>query len=79
MGSLCSREYKWDMSKYEPLWNYMQQKQELTVELSFDAVKDVLGFPIDHSFLNYKKELEPYGYRVKKIFLKDKKILFEKV
>lgn len=67
------------MSKYEPLWQHMQKQTNDLVELSFDDVQQVLGFPIDHSFLNYKKELEAYGYRVKKIYLKDKKIAFEKV
>lgn len=67
------------MSKYSTLWEYMQKQTDEIVELSFDAIKDILGFPIDHSFLNYKKELEAYGYKVKKIFLKDKKVAFEKV
>lgn len=49
------------------------------VELSFDKIQKILGFPIDHSFLNYKKELERYGYRVNKIHLKEKSVLFEKV
>ena len=49
------------------------------VELSFAAIQDILGFPIDHSFLNYKKELERYGYRVGRIHLKEKRVVFEKV
>ena len=49
------------------------------VELSFDKIQDILGFPIDHSFLNYKKELERYGYRVGKILLKEKRVVFERV
>lgn len=51
----------------------------MAVELSFDKIRDILGFAIDHSFLNYKKELEDYGYRVKKIYLKEKRVMFEKV
>lgn len=66
------------MSKYNPLWRYLQTRTEDRVELSFDEIKDILGFPIDHSFLNYKKELLDYGYQVQKIFLKEKKIVFEK-
>lgn len=66
------------MSKYDPLWQYFQRKNDAEVELSFDAIKDILGFSIDHSFLNYKKEVEAYGYRVKKIYLKEKKVAFEK-
>lgn len=30
----------------------------------------MLGFEIDHSFLDCKKELEEYGYKVGKISLK---------
>ena len=66
------------MSKYDPLWDYLKSNKNDSIELSFDAIKDILGFPIDHSFLNYKKEAITYGYKVKKIFLKDKKVLFEK-
>jgi len=35
--------------------------------------------PIDHSFLNCKKELLNYGYKVGKISLKGKTVDFEKV
>lgn len=42
--------------------------------LSFEEINEVLGFKIDHSFLNYKKELEEYGYRVEKIYLKEKRL-----
>lgn len=66
------------MSKYNPLWRYLQTRAEDRVELSFDEIKNILGFPIDHSFLNYKKELLEYGYQVQKIFLKEKKIAFER-
>jgi hypothetical protein len=67
------------MSKYEPLWRYFGNKKEPLIALSFEEIQDILGFPIDHSFLNYKKELEEYGYAVKKISLKDKHILFERL
>lgn len=66
------------MSKYQPLWEYMHKQVDDQVDLSFEEINDVLGFTLDHSFLNFKKELEGYGYRVKKIFLKDKKVTFEK-
>ena len=67
------------MSKYDPLWRHFRGLDKPKVELSFDAIQDILGFSIDHSFLNYKKELERYGYRVSKIHLKEKSVLFEKV
>ncbi len=66
------------MSKYDPLWQYIDDTDGDDMELGFDAIESILGFPIDHSFLNYKKELEAYGYRVKKIHIKAKTVEFEK-
>jgi len=34
--------------------------------------------PIDHLFLNFKKELTNYGYQVGKISMKEKSVSFEK-
>lgn len=67
------------MSKYEPLWKYVQKNEEENLVMSFDEVKNILGFEIDHSFLNFKKELKNYGYEVVKISLKEKKIFFQKI
>lgn len=71
------------MSKYNDLWIYIdlifKQKSKEKIELSFNQIKDAIGFEIDHSFLNYKKELLDYGYKVEKIKLKDKKIVFSKL
>lgn len=39
----------------------------------------LLGFPLDHSFLNYKQEAEQYGYRVEKISLKEKWVRFVRI
>lgn len=47
--------------------------------MTFDAIGTILGFEIDHSFLNAKKELTAFGYAVKKISLKEKCITFEKM
>jgi hypothetical protein len=67
------------MSKYDPLWRYLKTKKKPSLMLSFDEIKNILGFPIDHSFLNYKKEVKDYGYAVGKISLKEKKITFVKI
>jgi hypothetical protein len=67
------------MSKYDPLWQYIKDNNQPTLILSFDEIKNILGFKIDHSFLNYKKELTNFGYQVDKISLKEKKIHFTKV
>ena len=64
------------MSKYEPLWRYIKDKAPSI--LTFDEVEQVCGFPIDHSFLNAKKELEAYGYKVGKISMKEKMVRIEK-
>lgn len=64
------------MSKYQALWEYVAEYGKLPLTLSFDAAADVLGFPIDHSFLTYKKEAAQYNFTVGKISLKDKTITF---
>ena len=71
------------MSKYGHLWMYIdlifKRTNKEKIELSFNQIKDATGFYIDHSFLNYKKELLDYGYKVEKIKLKDKIIIFLKI
>ncbi len=64
------------MSKYEPLWKYINNSKEELKKLTFEQVKEILGFEIDHSFLNYKKELINFGYKVDKISLKERHITF---
>ena len=60
------------MSKYEPLWNYLKDNNKDSYKLRYEEIENILGFPIDHSFLTYKKELISYGYEVTKILMKDK-------
>lgn len=67
------------MSKYNDLWKYVEKNGKQSFKLSFDEIKNIAGIAIDHSFLNYKKELLQYGYEVKKISLKDKTVLFQKI
>ena len=62
------------MSKYDPLWEYI--KTNAPPEQSFDEVWQICGFPIDHAFLNCKKELEAYGYQVAKTSMKDRTVQF---
>jgi hypothetical protein len=66
------------MSKYEPLWKHLQTDGSQTLRLTFEEIKTVLGFPIDHSFLTYKKESLQFGYQVGKISMKEKHITFSK-
>lgn len=66
------------MSKYDPLWKYIQENGGKTFKLTFDQIQDILGMPIDHSFLKYKKELAEYGYEVGKISMKEKTVMINK-
>ncbi len=63
------------MSKYEPLWTYIKNNNKEEYILSYDEIKSILGFDIDHSFLKYKKELLDFNYEVKKINIKEKSVL----
>lgn len=67
------------MSKYEPLWKHLQADGSDTLNLTFDEVRSILGFDIDHSFLNAKKEAVGFGYSVGKISLKEKHVTFKKI
>ena len=67
------------MNKYGPLWKWIEENRGDCICLSFDEIEKILGFAIDHSFLQYKKELTEYGYTVKKISLKEKKVIFQKI
>lgn len=67
------------MSKYNALWEYVQKNGRPSIKLSFDEIHDIAGVEIDHSFLNFKKELLSYGYQVGKISLKEKTVLFNKM
>ena len=67
------------MSKYEPLWDYIKENQKDNCTLTYEEIKSILGFEIDHSFLTYKKELKNYGYQVSKISMKEKTVIFNKI
>ncbi|OYS05891.1 hypothetical protein [Lactobacillus johnsonii] len=67
------------MSKFSPLWQYIKDNYDQEFQLSFDQIQKIVGLPIDHSFLTYKKELLDYGFKVGKISLKNKTVDFEKL
>lgn len=67
------------MSKYDTLWNYIANRMQDSFLLTFEEIEKICGFPIDHAFLTFKKELLAYGYRVGKISMKEKNVAFEKV
>lgn len=67
------------MSKYKVLWEYVQKTGKESFWLTFEEIQNIVGIPIDHSFLKYKKELEDYGYQVGKISMKEQTVCFHKV
>lgn len=67
------------MSKYNSLWEYVKQTRNESFQLSFDEIEKIAGLPIDHSFLNAKKELTGYGYEVGKISMKERTVIFNRL
>lgn len=67
------------MSKYNSLWEYVQSNVNQSFKMTFEEIRDIVGIPIDHSFLKYKKELIDYGYEVEKISMKEQTIIFNKI
>lgn len=67
------------MSKYNPLWSYVQERGDRVFQLTFEEIREIAGVPIDHSFLNFKKELTEYGYQVGKISMKGQTVTFQRI
>lgn len=44
-----------EISKYQKLWDYIKNVDKSEILISFEDVKNICGFGIDHSFLRYKK------------------------
>lgn len=66
------------MSKFDPLWKYIQKNGKENFKLAFTEIEKIAGIPIDHSFLRYKKELDEYGFQVEKISMKEQTVTFHK-
>ena len=66
------------MSKYEPLWDWVGKQPAKNFTLTFAEIQQILGIPINHSFLTCKKELLAYGYRVDRISMKSQTVNFQK-
>ena len=67
------------MSKYNTLWEYVQNNGSHSFKLTFEEIQNISGIPIDHSFLKYKKELTKYGYQIKKISMKNQTVIFNTI
>ena len=46
------------MSKFDKVWEYVSERNESPLILTFDEIQNIADMPIDHSFLKYKKELK---------------------
>lgn len=66
------------MSKYDSLWKYVSECGKENLTLKFDEIEKIAGVSLDHSFLQYKKELVGFGWEVVKISLKNQTVLFGK-
>ena len=67
------------MSKYNALWEYVRENGSQSMKLTFEEIQHIAGIPIDHAFLQYKKELTGYGYQVRKISMKEQTVIFERI
>ena len=66
------------MSKYDHLWKWIEENGTDSFRLTYAEIEEIAGFPIDHSFLRYKKELLEYGFCVEKISMKEKTVTFRR-
>ena len=67
------------MSKYNALWDYVRFQSAPLLTLSFDEIQQIAGISIDHSCLQYKKELTAYGWQVQKITMKGQTVCVAKI
>ena len=67
------------MSKYSPLWQFLKNEGNETYQLSFEEIKEILGFEINHSFFNQNKEAKDFGFEIEKISLKQKTVKIRKI
>lgn len=67
------------MSKYDPLWAYVKERDEYLLELTFEEAEKVLGFPVKGSLLTNKAELLQYGYEVVKLMKSEQVVIFRKL
>ncbi len=65
------------MSKYDLLWKYISQNKNKN--LTFEKIEEICNTRLDHSFLQYKVDLEEYGWKVKRISMKEQVVVFEKI
>lgn len=67
------------MSKYTALWDHIRRSGKDELLLTFEEIDRIAGVPLDHSFLQYKKELTEYGYEVGKISMNAQTVSFRRI
>lgn len=67
------------MGKYEKLWIWVKENGTDRFTLTHAEIEKITGFPIDHSFLTYKKNLSAFGFQVEKISMKNRTVTFAKI
>ncbi|MGM9940950.1 MAG: hypothetical protein ACI32N_03025 [Bulleidia sp.] len=67
------------MNSYDRLSEWIVENGRDRFELTFDQMEQILGFPVNHAFLTYKKQLVQYGFEVVRISMKNRTVLFRKV
>ena len=68
-----------ETNQFDSLWKHIQENGKESFKLTFAEIEQIAGLPIDHSFLNYKKELLEYGYKVVKISMKEQSVSFQMI
>lgn len=67
------------MSKYKPLWEFLSTQSDTRITLTFAQIAKITGFPFDHAFLTFKKELPEYGWQFEKLSLKNQTVSFVRI
>ena len=70
---------RWKIGALEWREGFVQKNGSPSFKLTFEEIQEIAGIPIDHSFLNYKKELTDYGYQVGKISMKEQTVIFNRM
>lgn len=60
------------MSKYEPLWRYIQVNCGPKEVIDFDKAEEVTDVQIDHRFQYHREELKEYGFKIVEISWKNR-------
>lgn len=66
------------MCKHDAQRESIRERGQPRLTLSFDAVEELAGVPLDRSFLSCKMDLTAYGYAVGRISMKNRTVLFIK-